>query len=136
MDSYGCGDNAVIGAVTGQLRQHLIHENASQTFLRKNICIFWLHVPVNECFFFRCQPHEIKLLVREGTLVASRASRTRRTCRTGGPVPPGIPGKKHAGGLRTSAKIRYSKDTAHPALIVRRMREYADARCPGRGGTA
>ncbi len=67
MDSYGCGDNAVIGAVTGQLRQHLIHENASQTFLRKNVCIFWLHVPVNECFFFRCQPHETKLLVSEGT---------------------------------------------------------------------
>ncbi len=69
MDSYGCGDNAVIGAVTGQLRQHLIHENASQ---------------------FRCQPHEIKLLVREGTLVAAGSA---APAEPGGRVPPGIPGK-------------------------------------------
>lgn len=98
MDSYGCGDNAVIGAVTGQLRQHLIHENASQTFLRKNVCIFWLHVLVNECFFFRCQPHETKLLVREGTLVASR---TRRTCRTGG------------GGFRREYPVKTRRRLAH-----------------------
>lgn len=31
MDSYGCGDNAVISAVTGQLRQHLIHKRMKST---------------------------------------------------------------------------------------------------------
>lgn len=97
MDSYGCGDNAVIGAVTGQLRQHLIHENASQTFLRKNVCIFWLHVPVNECFFFRCQPHETNLLVREGTLVAA------------GPAAPAELG----GGFRREYPVKTRRRLAH-----------------------